>query len=307
MKNQIHLTKTQYSNWQNCYKYTNAMVELVLLTDVGPRIIDLRYSDGENLFAVFPETLGLTGGDTWRIYGGHRFWHAPEEKPRTYYPDNNPVALEQHEGFVRLVQPTEPSTRIQKEIDIWLDQTEPHIQVCHRLRNHNPWAVSLAPWAVSVMAPGGTAVVPLPPRGSHDENLLPTNTITLWAYTNMADPRWTWGSRFVLLRQDAQISDPQKAGFAVSDGWVAYAWKNYLFIKSFTHLPGRDYPDMGCSVETFTNQGMLEVETLGPLVQLPPGKTVEHIEDWWLFKDFENPGTPEELYESVSSFVKKIH
>ena len=34
---------------------------------------------------------------------------------------------------------------------------------------------------------------------------------------------------------------------------------------------------------------MLEVETLGPLVALPPGAAVEHVEHWFLFRDVPMP------------------
>jgi len=44
----------------------------------------------------------------------------------------------------------------------------------------------------------------------------------------------------------------------------------------------KNYPGMGCNTELFTNADMLEVESLGPLVALAPGKKVEHVEDWYL-------------------------
>ena len=34
----------------------------------------------------------------------------------------------------------------------------------------------------------------------------------------------------------------------------------------------------------FTNQNMLEIETLGPLRLVEPGATVEHIEKWSLHR-----------------------
>ncbi len=55
-------------------------------------------------------------------------------------------------------------------------------------------------------------------------------------------------------------------------------------MKRFDYLEGRRYPDFGCSVEVFTDADMLELETLGPLVRLEPGMTVEHVEQWLLFR-----------------------
>ena len=47
----------------------------------------------------------------------------------------------------------------------------------------------------------------------------------------------------------------------------------------------RDYPDMGCSFEIFTNAAMLELETLGPMTVLEPGAAVEHVERWSLHRN----------------------
>jgi hypothetical protein len=296
--------KVAYKGWPNCYRLANATIELVITADVGPRIIRLGFIDGDNMFANYPDLMGLTGGDEWRIYGGHRLWHAPEVKPRTYYPDNEPVKIEDHGAFVRTVQNTEPTTGIQKEIDITLADGASKVRMVHRLRNHGLWAVRLAPWALSVMNTGGTAIIPLPPRGSHEENLLPANSMTFWAYTDMADPRWTWGTKYVLLRQDPASAAPQKIGVMLPDGWAAYAAFNNLFLKTFTYQPGASYPDMGCNMETFTNADMLELETLGPLTTLEPGATVEYIENWNLFGNVPQPKNDADVDRHILPLAK---
>jgi hypothetical protein len=227
---------------------------------------------------------GQTGGSEWRIYGGHRLWHAPEVPSRTYYPDNGPVEIAEHDGWVRLTQPAEPTTGIQKEIDLRLAPEEAQLTVSHRLRNNGLWEVELGPWALSVMAQEGQAIIPLPPRGDHAENLLPTSSLTLWAYTDLSDPRWSWGREYIMLRQDPKIASPQKIGVRATDGWIACARHDHVFVKTFTVQPGATYPDFGCTVESYTDANMLELETLGPLVRLQPGATVEHLERWFLFR-----------------------
>ncbi|PKO21754.1 MAG: hypothetical protein CVU38_13040 [Chloroflexi bacterium HGW-Chloroflexi-1] len=284
-----HIERINYSGWPNCYRIANDLVDLVVTTDVGPRIIRFGFVGQSNEFKEFPDMLGQVGGEAWRIYGGHRLWHAPEVVERTYYPDNGPVSLEQHPGFVRVIQPVEPTTGIQKELDIRLAPEGAHVRVIHRLRNYNLWAVTFGPWALSVMAPGGTAVIPLPPRGVHPENLQPVNTLTLWAFTDMSDVRWTWGHKYVLLRQDPASARPQKVGALVTDGWVGYARGGHLFVKRFIPVPDAAYPDFNSTVEVFANADFLEVETLGPLVQLAPGASVEHVEDWRLFDGVSQP------------------
>jgi len=300
----IVLEKTGYRGWPNCYRLSNGIIDLIVTTDVGPRIIRFGFAGEENEFKEYDDTAGKQGGDEWRIYGGHRLWHAPEAKPRTYYPDNSPVGLEQHADFVRLVQPTEPTTGIQKEIEIRMAPAAAQVEVTHRLRNTNLWAVELVPWALSVMAPGGTAIIPLPPRRSHEESLLPTSAIALWAYTDMTDPRWHWGRSYDLLRQDPNLDAPQKAGAMVTDGWAAYARAGHLFVKRFSYVEGARYPDLGCSVEAFTNADMLELETLGPLILLQPGDAVEHAEHWRLFRDVPAPNSDSDVDRDVLPLIK---
>lgn len=278
-----------YRGWPNCLRFSNALVDLVVTTDVGPRIIRYGFLDEENEFAEVPEDMGKRGGDVWRIYGGHRLWHAPEHSQRTYIPDNQPVRYEDHGEFIRLVQTVEPGTGIQKELDIRLSSVNSHARITQRLRNAGLWDVRLAVWGLSVMAPGGTAILPMPPRGSHPENLTPVNSLTFWAYTDMSDPRWVWGRQYIMLRQDPLIKVPQKIGGLIPAGWAAYARRSHLFIKKFAFDPQGEYPDFGSNVELFTNEWMLEVESLSPLTTLAPGEAVEHIEDWYLFREVPTP------------------
>jgi hypothetical protein len=126
----------------------------------------------------------------------------------------------------------------------------------------------------------------------------------MWAYTNMADPRWTWGEKYILLRQDPAVAAPQKIGVRVTDGWAAYANGGRLFVKTFAVDPRGAYPDWGCSVETFTNNDMIELETLGPVTTIAPGARVEHVETWHLFKDVKVPSDDAAVDASVLPRVK---
>lgn len=294
-----------YRGWQHCRRLANDDVELIVTADVGPRIIRFGFVGGDNMFKEFDAMMGKRGGKTWRIYGGHRLWHAPEIEPRTYYPDNQPVAVEQHKDCVRFIQPVESTTGIQKEIDVVLPRIGARVKVIHRLRNTGSWTVQLAPWALSVMAPTTRAIIPLPPRGSHTENLLPVNTMTMWAYTDMSDRRWRWGEKFISLQQEPGNAKPQKAGWRVPDGWLA-GWRDgQVFVKRFAHVPGAIYPDHGCNVEVFTNDEMIELETLGPIASIEPGATVEHVEHWFLHRIAANAQTDAEISRSILPAVRQ--
>jgi hypothetical protein len=272
----------------------NAFVEMILTGDVGPRIIRFAFIGGPNEFYEDDAWAGKSGDSEFHTYGGHRLWRAPEDPVLTYVPDNRSVAVDPIRDGVHLTPPPETSAGIQKEWFVRLDPGQAHGRVQHRLTNIGNRPVPLAPWAISVMAPGGTAILPLPPRGLHAKNLLPTGRLILWAYTDMADPRWGWGEKYVRLRQDPQQAESQKIGAPVPGGWAAYCRNGHLFLKLFPYEPEKEYPDLGSSAELFTHGNILEVETLGPLLLLQPGQSVDHTEEWFLFDDVPAPaGDPE--------------
>jgi len=67
-----------FEGWPNCIRMSNREIELIITTDVGPRIIRCGYINGQNLLYIAGTEKGTTGGSEWHIYGGHRLWHAPE-------------------------------------------------------------------------------------------------------------------------------------------------------------------------------------------------------------------------------------
>ena len=76
--NALMLERITYRGWDNAYRISNSIVELVVLADVGPRIVSYRFIAGENVFHEIAEQGGLTGGGDFRLYGGHRLWISPE-------------------------------------------------------------------------------------------------------------------------------------------------------------------------------------------------------------------------------------
>ena len=283
------MEKISYGGWENCYRLSNTQIELIVTADVGPRIIRFGFVGQENIFNEFPEQVGKTNGPEWLNFGGHRLWHAPEAKPRTYYPDFDPVLVQEFEKGLIVTQKPEPTTGLQKQIEISLSDKGNEVHLNHILINHNLWAVETAPWAITVMAPGGVAVLPLPPRGSHSDFLLPTTTLSIWPYTNFSDPRWLFGEKMILLKQDSQFASPQKIGLFATDGWGAYANNNSLFIKQVPIQFEGIYPDLGANFEVFTNEEMLELESLGPIESIPPKGKIEHQEHWTLLNNVPTP------------------
>jgi hypothetical protein len=281
----VQIEKVAYKGWSNCYRVSNGEIELIVTGDVGPRVIRLGFPGGQNLFKEYADQIGKKGEATFQLRGGHRIWVAPEQLVTTWALDNARVTIEIKDGVLEATEPVEPTTGLQKQIIVKMAASGATVEVLHRVKNTNPWTIEFAPWALTIMAPGGTGISGFPPRGKHPQVLEATNPLTMWAYTDLSDPRWRITKKYIALRQDSQAKEPQKIGLFNPHTWAAYLLGSELFVKEMKADPARTYTDFGCSFETFTNNEMLEMETLGPLQKVEPGAAAEHVEHWSLHKN----------------------
>ncbi len=303
----VKVEKADYKGWPNSYRVSNGEIELIVTGDVGPRIIRFGFVGGQNLFKEFPEQLGGKGEEKFQLRGGDRVWKAPEDPVATWAPDNVPVTIEVTPTGLIAREPIEPLTSLQKEIELSMAPSGTEVTVSHRISNHSLFTLEFSPWALTMMAQGGTAVTGFPPRGKHPINLEATNPLVMWAYTNLADPRWKFTKKYLMLRQDPKNSEAQKLGTFNRETWGAYILNHEAFVKKSSADPAKTYPDFGCSFETFTNNDFLEMETLGPLTKVQPGKTVEQVEQWGLYRNVAlSEWTDEELDRILLPLVRSV-
>jgi hypothetical protein len=267
----------------NCLRLANGDAEIVVTTDVGPRIVRYARAGGENVLGEFPDAAKATSLGEWKPWGGHRLWAAPEAVPRTYYPDNGPVAFETDGLSVRLTAPVEAASGLEKEMVVSLAESGSEVVVRHDITNRGAWPVELAPWALTVVGAGGTVVVPQEPYAPHgDETLLPVRTMVLWSYSDLSDPRFELSREYLRVTPDPEAPVAVKIGLSCAQGWTAYARPDVLFLKRFPYEQGAVYPDRGCNLEVYTAGAYTEIESLGPLRLVEPGARVEHVERWSL-------------------------
>jgi hypothetical protein len=281
----VKIEKIAYGGWPNCWRVSNGVVEAVVTGDIGPRVMRYGFAGGQNIFKEFAEQMGKSGEPQWQLRGGHRIWMAPEDPMLTYAPDNGPVRVEPTADGLVCTEPVEGLTCLEKQIVLRMAEAGTDVEVTHRIRNAGAAARQLAPWALSMMAPGGHGIHGFPPRGTHPEMLEPSNPLVMWAFTHLTDPRWRFLDRYLVLRQDPANPVPQKLGSFHPHTWGAYLRNGELFVKRYeaSGEPSH-YPDRGCSFEMFTNADFLELETLGPLVTLAPGESATHVERWSAFR-----------------------
>ena len=261
------------------------------------RIVRLCPRGGENIFAEMKRMVSTPYGD-FHFRGGHRLWHAPENMPRTYIPDNEGAVISDTPGGVRIEMPPETWTHIVKALEIELNPEQPQVILRHELRNEGPWAVEFAPWALTMFKQGGIGIFPQPVDKVDDAGLLSNRRLVLWPYTEIEDSRLILRDDFLLVRAAPSLP-PLKFGYFNPYGWMGYWIENVLFVKRFEALSNAQYPDNGCNVESYCNHEFIELESLGELTRVAPGQTVFHNELWEFHETLDVPFIPTEIKKLI--------
>ena len=274
------ITTTRYAGHE-AIQIDAGSVRLMVTTSVGPRILGLLTEDGRNHFAELPEmTLECPGSDPVHLRGGSRLWAAPEDPRVTYRPDDAPVGVEEIIDGVKLSTRPDDIAGTSREIDIRM--TGPgRVSLDYRVINRADRPQRLAAWAITMMAAGGRAWLPLLTTEFDPGGFQGQRNVVLWSYASSADPRFLLADEAIEVRASTEPSLGRfKVGTSLRRGWAAHWAAGLLFVKHSTHDESLGYPDMGASGQIYTQHDFTELESIGPLTSLEPGEAAAHHEDW---------------------------
>ena len=285
----VTIQRTTYRNFGNCVKIFNNVAELYVTLDFGPRVIHYSMLDAPNMMFTNERRVNIKQGCDfdqvfypgahWNIYGGNRLWVSPEVMPDTFYPDHEPVDFElAANGALFTCQP-QIHNKEQLSVRVTLDEVSSQVYLNYSVKNVDSVSRSMAAWSVTALDAGGSEIIPHP---AVKKGVLPNRLVSLWDYSDMHDPRVLWGKRFIVVRHDPKIAKPFKVGINNVEGWACYINKGYGFICRYEHNPYGSYHDFGASYESFVNGDYIEMESVGPLQDIAPGKSATHDEVWEL-------------------------
>ncbi len=253
---------------------TEGPFEIVVAQSVGPRILGLRYEDGPQLMASLPRhTIPRDGAKPFSFHGGHRLWLAPEVPAHTYLPDDDPVAIAADERGMTVLAPVN-TLGVEKSLAISVD--DQHVVVDHTIVNHGDRPLQTAMWAITQLAPGGTAIIPLGSR--RNDAFQADRAVIAWPYTRWDDPLLKIRDRHIEIETGRY--GPTKVGTPLHREWMAYRLDGHLFVKRARHPAGAAKVDLGASGQCYCNESFLELETIGPLSTIAPGAALTHREVW---------------------------
>jgi hypothetical protein len=135
----------------------------------------------------------------------------------------------------------------------------------------------MAPWAITQLRLGGTAIIPI--DGDTDPNPLQANaSLVLWPYTDLTDPRVILHPGALTVRAEAGAAF--KIGTGPAPGRLGYHLDGYLYTKTVTPAHDGRYADRGAVGQVYLGDSFCELETVGALVTLVPGEEAAHPESW---------------------------
>ncbi len=275
----------------------NQFYRLEYLQEAGPRIVRLTHkASGCNLLAELPDfKLDSPLGD-YKVLGGHRFWVAPETWDTCYHADVQGAHASAAGHRVTLERAGDPPLNLHKELLVELQENEPVVRLTHLLRNDAQSPITCALWGITMLKPGGTAVLPLLQGTNGSDGLTPDRAITLWPYTHLGDARLELSDEVIFIHT-AQGDTPFKVGARIPAGWLAYLHEGVCFVKKANFDPAEQYPDFGSNLEVYTNGTFIELETLSGLHTLHPGVSARHVEEWRMFP---HDGTARDLFTKLN-------
>jgi hypothetical protein len=271
----LQIEPTEFRGWRGAYRLRLEEVEMVVVTEVGPRVLSLSVGDGPNLLFVDEETAGQGQGDAdWHVYGGHRLWVAPETED-TYAPDNLPCQVEASEGMLTVTAPISPRTKLQKRLTF--SASEGRFVIEHGVLNTGDTIYPGAMWALPCVVSNGVVVFPWGRGGAWDLKKVVYWNKWMDHRSDVASQQWQPGPDLFTV---VPTGEEGKVGTHSPEAWVALCREDATFVKSYDWVSGASYPDEDSSLQVYTCEQFVEMETLSPLTVFYPGAEIVHREIW---------------------------
>lgn len=241
-------------------------------TEFGPRITSLRREDGPEMLArLGPEAVLTHVGGTYRFRGGHRLWAAPEVAAVTYASEDHGCVVSETSDSIVVTAPSDTAGLV-KEVSISADDES--LVVDHRLTGSG-FSGAVAPWALTQLPLGGTAILPVVGDDTAPEA---NRYLVIWPYSSVEDRRVTLCDD--VLEIEAREGPPLKFGSGPTPGRLGYFVDGMLFMKEIESAEGREVPDFGAVAQVYVGSGFCELESVGGLTDVSEGATGMLRERW---------------------------
>ena len=281
-------------------KISNGEITVTVDLEVGGRIMEYS-KDGNNV--LFDKTSGnfeYSGPD------GGRFDFGPEKiappRPETWL--GRWELVEKNKNSIKIKSQVAKQAGVYLTREFVLDKNSSHLKFTQTIVNVSKTRKRYCHWSRTFGEPNGICLVPMNPQSRFPKGYM------VYTGNNKLNYMPEGGTNESLREGILEISGPpENAKFVTdsSDGWLAYITQdNQLFIKKFEIYPDKIYGEMtGATVSIWYNQeGICEIEPIGPWEWIDPGKSISFTEHWYLM-DYEYPEDKNADLDEIISVIKK--
>lgn len=267
-----------------CVELTNGPTRVVLDPHLGGRVLVYSLA-GENVLHVDPEADHQEGYSGYYPTGG-RCDIGPEmiTCPHPELWRGAWQARVTGDMCVTLTSPVCEATGVQLQRRFSLADDASHLMFTQVINNVSERVQRYCHWGRTFLQGGGICLIPLNPHSRYPAGYILYGPGDVMDYRPEAHPN-------VHIEGDLMaIVGPQERSKYIMDtttGWLAYlTLNNRLFVKTFGIFPGRIYGEMAAATASvwYNGEQMCEIEPIGPLEAIEPGKSVSFTENWWLFE-----------------------
>jgi len=284
---QVIIKNVEAFGYQNCIELRNPKVKVILDPNVGGRILSYELG-GKN---ILYENLTLNGkiwkkgSPKFEVSGG-RFDIGPEKTAPARESFHTTWKAEiTGKNSARLTSPIDTILGVQLIRDFILSEDSSHLICTQHIKNTSKTTKKYAHWGRTFAKGGGICLVPLNPNSRLPKGyaMYPYNS----TYIDYNPPL----EENLRVREGVleMLGTPSQPKFVMDSnaGWIAYNSKdNLLFVKKFKANDNKTYGDVLSNQVSiwYFKEEKCEIEPIGPLETILPGKTVSYTEDWWLME-----------------------
>jgi len=289
----VSVTRLDYRGWPDSCLMTNGDVEVVVVPAIA-RIMSYAPA-GEQCVLWFNDALprrriGRTRPAGYPNYGGHKLWVAPQRAwgwPPQMELDRGACEVEVGaDGSLRMTGTPSPSAGVRFDREIRLAPAGTDLEVNQVMVNVSDRPVRWAIWDVTQASTDGVGFVPL----GEGARLRTGDGAPLSGL-------WRRVGDVLLLKGGGPA---QKVFISGPPGWLGCKQGRWVFLKTFEIAP-EPPPEPETAREVWVgDRGFMELEIIGPAVELQPGQSATLAETWRLL-----PAGPEA--DTDEGLVRFLH
>lgn len=295
-----------YYGYTDCIALENENTRVILGPHCGGRVLEYAWK-GTNSLRLDPQQAGWLyepGKPTIKLEGG-RFDIGPE----TVIPSHPNLWLGKWQAQItgprsaRMTSIADPATGVQLIREFKLDKNSSKLTCTQIIKNVSKQTKRYCHWSRTFLPGGGICLIPL-----SDYSRFPNKYISYQGRSPLinfkpSDPKITVRDGFLEMRPMPRYP---KIGTDSYVGWLCYLTKDdMMFVKRFPTYPDRVYNEMTAMTVSvwYSKRNICELEPIGPMETIVPGKSASFTEQWWLLP-YKFPGLEAKIdYNEVTKFV----